>query len=86
VPPNFNTEIINHVMAKGLQRLYCNKGSLRWHLKSFWDVCASYLQGIFTQYIKKGFIPAIITASWKAITADGPTLVFLLFYGKGLPF
>jgi len=54
-------------MAKGLQRLYCNKGSLRWHLPDFSDVCASYLQGIFILYRKKRFTPVIITASWKAL-------------------
>jgi len=52
-------------MANGLQRLYLEKGSLRWHLKGFWDVRASFLQGIFTRHMKKGLAPGIITAPGK---------------------
>jgi len=47
VPTNFNTKILSHVMAKGLQRFSCDKGSLSGHLQEFSDVCASYVQGLY---------------------------------------
>jgi len=63
---NFNTYTINHMMAKGLQRLYLEKRSERRHLKSLSDLCASFLQDIFQLYLRKGSALGRITASLGA--------------------
>jgi hypothetical protein len=36
---------MNHVIAKGFQRLFLNKKGLRWHDNGFSDVRASFLPG-----------------------------------------
>ena len=54
-------------MAESLQRLYVEKESLRWHLKGFLDVRASFYWASFISYAKKRSAPGIITASLEAI-------------------
>jgi hypothetical protein len=45
VPPNFNTYTINHVTAKGLQRLCLEKGSLRWHINELLGCACIFTAG-----------------------------------------
>jgi len=66
VPHNFNTYTINHVMAKGLQRLHFNKGSVEWHLNELLGCACIFLLPCTFKYIEEVFAPERITASWEA--------------------